>query len=188
MSAGSEVVSIIRHQVRPGSDGAYEAWLEAIVPVARTFPGHLGVTVVRPPEGSRTYTIVVRFDALAHLRGWLESGARHDLLATIAPQLMTGDDVEIRTGLEFWLTPPPAGRRMARPWKQFLLALSVIYPLSLLVPRLLEWLIGRSPVAEIPWLRGLLVASAIVALMTWVIMPRYTRLVARWLYADVARR
>ena len=39
----------------------------------------------------------------------------------------------------------------------------------------------------LPWrnmlLEHLLVVAVIVWLMTYVVMPRYTRLVARWLYA-----
>ena len=178
MGASSEVVSVIRHEVRPGSEARYEAWIDEVVPVAKGFTGHEGVTVVRPPEGSRTYTTVVRFDALEHLRAWLGSPARQRLLDAIEPHLLHADVPEIRTGLEFWLTPPERARRAPRPWKQFLLVLSVIFPLSLAVPRLL------APVtAPLPGVvAGLVVAAVIVALLTWVIMPRYTRLAANWLY------
>jgi len=35
------------------------------VPIAATAEGHRGVNVIRPHVGSRTYTIVLHFDALA---------------------------------------------------------------------------------------------------------------------------
>ena len=85
MSGPSEVVSVIRHHVRPGSETAYEAWTKAIVPIAQTFPGHRGVAVIRPPHGSRNYTVVLHFDTLEHLRSWLESERRQQLLDEIAP-------------------------------------------------------------------------------------------------------
>ena len=176
MSAPSEVVSVIRHQVRPGSEQRYEAWIDEVVPMAKTFTGHQGVTVVRPSAGSRTYTTVVRFDRLEHLQAWLHSPSRAGLLDAIEPHLSRADLPEIRTGLEFWVTPPDVAQRTVRPYKQFLLVLSVIYPLSLVVPGLLQSL----PLAAEA--RGLLAAAVIVALMTYVIMPRYTRMVSAWLY------
>jgi len=178
MGATSEVVSVIRHEVRPGSEARYEAWIDEVVPVAKVFPGHEGVTVVRPPDGSRTYTTVVRFDALEHLQAWLQSPTRQRLLDAIEPHLSHADVPEIRTGFEFWLTPPDHARRVPRPWKQFALVLSAIFPLSLAVPRLLAPVTAPLPGA----FGGLVVAAVIVALLTWVIMPRYTRLVASWLY------
>jgi antibiotic biosynthesis monooxygenase (ABM) superfamily enzyme len=35
-----------------------------------------------------------------------------------------------------------------------------------------------------PLIRGLFIAAVIVGLMTFVVMPRYTRLVKRWLYEE----
>jgi antibiotic biosynthesis monooxygenase (ABM) superfamily enzyme len=188
MSGPSEVVSVIRHQVRPGSEAAYEAWTQSIVPIAQTFAGHSGVAVIRPPQGSRLYTVVLHFDTLDHLRAWLESDTRQALLRDIEPHLLQPGDVEIRPGLDFWLPPP--GERRAPPVRQFLLALSVIYPLVLIVPPLAAaaaaGLAGAlpaiAPMASSAPLRGLVTATLIVGLMTWVIMPRYTRLVSGWLY------
>lgn len=180
MSAPSEVVSVIRHEVRPDSDAAYEAWIREVVPIAQTFPGHQGVVAIRPSDGSRTYTIVVHFDTREHLRAWLESGTRHDLLARIEPALLHPGEVEIRPGLDFWIPSP--GLRRARPARQFLVALSVIFPLSILVPLALRPLFSLAPALDVLLVRALLAAAVIVGLMTYVIMPRYTRLVGRWLF------
>ena len=35
-----------------------------------------------------------------------------------------------------------------------------------------------------PLLRGLCISAVVVGVMTFVVMPRYTRLVRRWLYAE----
>lgn len=182
MPARSEVVSVIRHEVRPGHDADYEAWVADVLPIAESFPGHQGVAIIRPPEGSHVYTIVLHFDTLEHLRGWLESDTRRRLLDKVEPFLTHAPgEVEIRPGLEFWLSPP--GQKHARPYKQFLLILSALYPLSLGMAWLAQPLFAAVPGLAQPLLRGLLLAAAIVAVMTWVIMPRYTRLVAKWLYA-----
>jgi antibiotic biosynthesis monooxygenase (ABM) superfamily enzyme len=182
MTAAGEVVSLIRHDVRPGHEHAYEAWTREVVPVAQRFDGHHGVTIVRPPEGSHTYTVVLHFDTLDHLRAWLDSDVRQLLLSRVAPHLQQPGEVEIRPGLDFWLSLP--GHRRAPPHKQFLLALSVIFPLSLAVPMALQPLFAAVPVLDVAVVRALLLSAAIVALMTYVIMPRYTRRVAAWLYGD----
>ena len=107
---------------------------------------------------------------------------RRQLIAQVEPLLVRGDCVEIKTGLEFWFTPPTPTQRHPPPYKQFLLTLSAIFPLSVLVPWALRPLLQVVPVLGLPVVRSAVVASVIVGLMTYVIMPHYTRLVANWLY------
>lgn len=175
MSERAAVVSVIRHEVKAGSEAAYEAWTKEVLAVAQRFPGHQGVAVIPPAAGSRVYAFVVHFDTIEHLRGWLESDTRRQLLARIQPHLAADIPVEIRPGLEVWM--PPQGQAPPRPYKQFLLVWAVIYPLQLIVPPT----IARAWDAPLP-LRGLLGSAVIVALLTWAIMPRLTRSVSGWLY------
>jgi antibiotic biosynthesis monooxygenase (ABM) superfamily enzyme len=177
----SEVTSVVRHTVRPGKQEAYEAWLREIVPLASHSPGHRGVNVIRPSSGSTTYTVVLHFDTIDNLRDWLDSEQRRKLIDKAMPLLVGEDNVEIKTGLEFWFTPPskPQG---ARPYKQLLVTLSAIYPLTLIVPLLLNPVFGFVPALNASYVRQLFVDAAIVALLIYVIMPRYTRLLAKWLY------
>ena len=180
MGSRHEVVSVIRHDVKPGHAAAYEAWTKQVQPIAQGFPGHQGVAIIRPPQGSNVYTIVLHFDTLEHLRGWLESDVRNQLVANIEPHLTHRGEVEIHPGLEFWLSPPGATR--ARPYKQFLLVLGVIYPLSLVVSRLSEPFFNMVPSLSPLPLRNLVTVTVVIALMTWVIMPTLTRRLEGWLY------
>jgi len=62
--------------------------------------------------------------------------------------------------------------------KMALVTLAVVYPLSLTLGVLANrWL---APLA--PALRSLVASAMMIVLMTWVIMPRVTRLLRRWLY------
>lgn len=178
----SAVVSVIRHSVMPGKDVEYEAWLREIVPIAGNAQGHRGVNVIRPHAGSRTYTIAFHFDVLEHLEQWLASEVWRRLNLNVQRLLREGDQVEIRTGLEFWFRPPGSEQEHAKPYKQYLITLSVIFPLTMLVPWLLTPLFQALPILRTPGIPHFLVAAVIVALMTYVIMPRYTRLMAAWLY------
>lgn len=177
----SEVVSVIRHEVRPGSEDAYEAWARDIVSIGQTFPGHHGVTIMRPPPGTRVYTVVLHFDTVEHLRAWLDSDVRASLLERITPHLVHDGQVEIRPGLDFWLPAP--GQPRAVPFRQFLLALAVIYPLSMLLPLVLRPLLSTAPALDYLPIRALLVSTLLVGLMTWVLMPRLTNLAGGWLYS-----
>jgi len=86
----------------------------------------------------------------------------------------------VQTGLDFWFTPPTV--KPPVPWKQFLLTLSAIFPLTVIVPALLAPLLGAWQELPAMLFGKLLVATCIVGLMVYVIMPRYTRMVATWLY------
>jgi antibiotic biosynthesis monooxygenase (ABM) superfamily enzyme len=178
----SAVTSVIRHTVGAGSESRYEAWFRKITAIAETFPGHRGVDFIRPPTESRTYTIVLHFDTNEHLERWLSSDARTQLIAEVKPYLEGGDQVEIRTGLEFWFTPSDSEQKHAKTYKQFLITWSVIFPLTIFVPWVLHPLFQTVPFLGLPGVSNLLISAMIVGLLTYVIMPRYTRMVATWLY------
>ena len=179
---GAETVTaVIQQTVRRESVAAYEQWLKKVVPIAARFPGHRGVNVIHPAAGGLQYTITIRFDSLAHAQDWFASGARKQLVDEVAPLLDADEKVETRSGLEFWFHPAP-GQPPARRYKQFLLTLSVIYPLTMLVPAVVHRALAPVPVLSGYWLEHLVASAAIVGLMVYLVMPRYTRLMAPWLY------
>ncbi len=176
------VAFIITHTIAVGAEKPYEDWLTEIQRAVSQQPGYLGREIFRPAPGSRKYTSILRFDTLAHLNDWSESEMRQSFVAQVRHLLEHGDQVEINTGVDFWFTPE--GLKPPKPWKQFLLTASAVYPLSLLIPRLLRPLIEVPPPLGYELIRALLMALTLTGLLTFVVMPRYTRLVKRWLYAD----
>lgn len=183
-AAAQGATAIITHRLSPGQQQGYEAWLGEIDPVCRSWPGHLDTQIVRPIPGlTGTYTVIVRFDTDEHLRQWLESPQRKQLILRAEPYLATGDDFLIRSGLDFWFLPEGARARVPVRWKQALLTWSAIYPLVMGVPLLampaLRWL----GLPDHAWLHTLIVTGLIVGLMVYLVMPRYTRLLQRWLFA-----
>ena len=175
------VTAVIQQTVKPEAIERYEQWLRKVMPIAARFPGHRGVNVIHPPAGTLQYTITIRFDSLAHAQDWFGSEARRQLIDEVAEFLDADENVETRSGLEFWFRPT-AGQRPAKRYKQFLLTLSVIYPLTMLVPAVLRNLFDRVLPTPNYFTEHFIASAAIVALMVYVIMPRYTRLMSRWLY------
>ena len=177
--AGQTVTGIIVHQPRREAYEEYERWLADIREACRQFPGYLSTDVIRPIGEHNSYTVIIRFAGVEQLRAWMDSEVRRDYLQRIAHTLEDGDRYVIQTGLDFWFAPPAA--KPPKRYKQFLLTLSAIFPLTVAVPWALGPLAGGGSIAAL-LLGKLLVATLIVFLMVYVIMPRYTRLVAKWLY------
>ncbi len=175
---------IITHVIATGAEPRYEEWLADILGAVSSFPGYLGRDIFRPAHGATNYTTLVRFDTQEHLDAWAASEIRRSYIARVLDLLEHGDRYEVRTGIDFWFTPE--GVRPPKPWKQFLLTLSAVYPLTQLLPALLRPLFRLNPVLAHPRISGFILAATLTALLTFVIMPRYTRFVRPWLYRDTA--
>lgn len=183
LRAGS-VTFVVQHWVRRDAFARYEDWLRGIVKVSSGYPGYQGVDIIRPVPGDNKYSTVVRFATFADAERWCKSADRPRLLGLITDILERDDQARIETGIDFWFTPP--SQPQALRWKQWLVTTSVIWPLSLLVPMLLEPLFTAVPWLGAFGLRQGVVAAVVVALVVFVVMPRYVRLIAGWLYSQRA--
>ena len=174
---------VITHRVREGKQPDYERWLDEISPLCKASPGHLDWHIVRPLPGlSETFTIIIRFDTESNLKQWMDSPARARLIEKVRPLLVTGDDFFVSSGLDFWFTPGTAKAKIPVRWKQFLVTWSAIYPLVLGVPLLVRPLLGQVVAPENRFLTAAAVTGSVVVLMVYVVMPRYTKLLQRWLF------
>jgi len=174
------VTATVTRRVKPGHEAAYEQVLAGIGGAAAAFPGYLGEEVFRPAGGAGgEYQIVYRFDSGAHLRAWLESPERAAWLARAGPHTAGPLRAQYLTGLESWFTlPAQPGAPPPPPYKMAVLTWAAIFPLITLVVAAAAPLIGPWPL-----LPRLAVTTAVtVPAMTWLVMPRLTRLSRRWLY------
>jgi antibiotic biosynthesis monooxygenase (ABM) superfamily enzyme len=173
------VTTTVTRRVRPGHETAYEEFLEGIIAAASRFPGYLGVEVFRPDAGGDEYRTVYRFESAENLRRWLGSDERATWLERAEPHAIGPMRTRFLTGLESWFTlaghpglPPPPPRKMA------LLTWITIFPLLTGVVVILTPLLDG--VSLVP--RLAITTAVTVPLMTWVVMPRVTRLLRGWLY------
>ena len=175
--------AVITHRVREDKHADYEHWLNEITPLCRASPGHLDWHIVRPIAGlTETYTIIIRFDTIAHLQEWMGSSTRTRLIEKVQPLLVTGDDFFISSGLDFWFTPSGAKAQVPVRWKQYLATWSAIYPLVLGTPAAVVPVLRYLGISDNYFLSTLAVTGVVVFLMVYVVMPRYTRLIQRWLF------
>ncbi|WP_374581376.1 hypothetical protein [Pseudoduganella sp.] len=165
---------LVQHAIAPADRGRYEAWIAVVTLECQRFVGFQGVAVMRPKRKETLYTLLVHFSTHAQLQTWLGSQQRSRLVNELQPLLLHAERVEAGMGL--WFMP---AMRQPRPFKQFLLTLSAIYPLSQGVPMLLRWLTRDWGLP--PALQQLCATVLLVWLMVYVVMPRYVKAVSGWL-------
>jgi uncharacterized protein len=110
---------------------------------------------------------------------WESSEIRKGYLAKLNRLLVDESKLQVLTGLETWFTlstnkailPPPR-------YKMFLLTWGIIFILINFMNRLVIPNLSFLP----PPLATLLVSGLMVFAMTYIIMPRITKLFAKWLY------
>lgn len=177
---GSQVTAIISHVVRPGREQGYEEWFHGIAADARMFKGHLGVSTIRPQDHSHPeYVVILKFDRYDNLKTWLESDIRREWIERLQPLIEQPESIQTLTGLETWFSlpnqplksPPPRYKMAIVTWMGVFVTLTV-------VSRLLAPILSNLPIL----LNQLITTGLVVALLTYLIMPRLTRLFKRWLY------
>ncbi len=176
--------AVITHRVPIDKHAAYEEWLDEIAPACRASLGYIDLHIVRPVAGvTETYTIIIRFDTPDHLQQWMDSSARAHLIASVRPLLVDGDGVFISSGLDFLFAPKSANAQVPVRWKQYLITWSAIYPLVLAVPYVVDPVLGFLGVTDNHFITTLFITGTVVYLMVYLVMPRYTNLIKRWLFS-----
>ena len=175
------VTTTVTRRVRPGHEAEYEQFLAGIIAAATEFPGHLGVEVFKPQSASAgEYRTVYRFDTAEHLEAWLDSDEHAAWLKRAEPHVIGPTRTSFVTGLETWFTLPGRTGMPPPPYKMALVTWGTIFPLITAIVAIAGPLLEDLPLAA----RLAITTALAVPLMTWVVMPRVTRLLAGWLYPD----
>jgi antibiotic biosynthesis monooxygenase (ABM) superfamily enzyme len=171
------VTVVATFQVAAGREVEFEHWAHDITAAAAGFPGHLGASWMRSKS---RYQVVYRFASQSQFHDWHESSTRAAFLAGLAPiaRLVTDDHL---TGLETWFELPNEPGRPAPPrWKMVIVTWLGVFPLL----GLLQWQVGPHIANVALPIRVMLFAFVVVTLMTYLVMPRLTMILRRWLYAS----
>ena len=166
--------------VKPGFEEKFEAELHDFISRSLHTAGQLGVSVVRPvPEsGSHEYGIFRRFNNSDSRDRFYGSPLFQQWELTVAKLTEGGPHRQELSGLETWFTLP--GQRAVVPpprWKMALVTVVAVWPVSMLVP----WLLNPLTVKLHVLMQAFLVAVGIVILLTWVVMPVLVRILKPWL-------
>jgi hypothetical protein len=170
----------ILQRVKPGCEAAFETVLAELIAAAQGFEGHLGVNVFRPIDCSNPeYRIVFKFDRVSHLKAWETSVIRQKLLERAQRLTLGMAQMSVLTGLETWFTlPQRPGLVPPLRYKMVIISTVTIYVLISIINALILPLLSPLPVM----LRTLVVTLLTTIIMTYMAMPRLTKLLANWLY------
>jgi antibiotic biosynthesis monooxygenase (ABM) superfamily enzyme len=176
------VTAVASRRVKPGREREFEEWVSGILAAASKFPGYLGSEVLRPsdPEDDE-YRIISRFDHASNLHAWETSEERHYWLRQSRPLLHEKEKVHILTGLETWFTLPSKPGEPAPPrYKMAIVTWLAVFPVVAVIFSLFGQWLNLLPTL----LRTLVFTVVMITLMTYVVMPRMTRLFSFWLYPE----
>lgn len=174
------VTVVISQLVKAECENAYEAWLKDITSVARTYLGHLGTNVIRPQLGVRNeYVIIFRFDNYENLKVWMTSRDREYWLNQAQSLVESDPYVQQICGLEAWFSIPGQPLKTPPRYKTALLTWAAVFILINILSTFLVPLLRGLP----PLIISLIVTILMVVLLTYVVMPRVSRLFSWWLYA-----
>lgn len=174
------VTVVISRRVAKGREAEFEAASEQMTRTAAEFPGYLGASLFRPANpDDPEYRIMFKFDSRANLERWQTSSERQQRLESLEPLLVAPSRIEVMSGIVPWFTLP--GQNPVQPpprYKMTLVSWLALYPTVTLI----FWLFSE-PLAVLPLpLRTLVVTAAVMVIMSYVLMPRFTRWFAPWLF------
>jgi antibiotic biosynthesis monooxygenase (ABM) superfamily enzyme len=176
------VTAVASRRVKPGREREFEDWVSGILGVANKYPGYLGSEVLRPSDPKdNEYKIIFRFDHASNLHAWENSEERQRWLRQSRPLLYEEAKIHVLTGLETWFTLPSKVGEPAPPrYKMAIVTWLAVFPVVAVIFSLFGQWLNLLPTL----LRTLVFSAVMVTLMTYVIMPRMTRLFSFWLYPD----
>lgn len=177
---GQAVTVVVSRRVRKGCEEQFEQLSTAMSNSAATFPGHLGSTMLRPasPEDPE-YRIVFKFATQDDLERWQESDVRLRHLESFEGILTEPAKTEVISGMVAWFTLPAQNPVKPPPkYKMTLVSWMALYPSVTLIFLLFGGVLERIPLL----LRTLMITGVLMLLMSYVLMPRFTRWFAFWLY------
>lgn len=187
--AGAGPVTVaIERRVLPENVPAVTRWVQHGVNLANRYPGFLGSGWVRASAGSHDWHMLYRFADAATLDAWETSPDRVGWLAQ-GRDLVEETRVERRTGIEGWFDAPTASTpartaevaATAPPrWKQSVSIWLGFFPVNLAFTLLVGSLVPAwDAVPVVP--RVLATTLVLTPVMTYLVLPRVTRLLAPWL-------
>lgn len=170
---------VLERRVLSGAEERFDQWVKRFMDTASRFPGLEGSSILT--SGSKgEYFILLRFASQADLERWKGSQEVGTLIREADTLSVAPEQAQMKTGFETWFVLPgiPAPPIAPPRWKMAVVTWLALLPqviiLSFLIPAGLPFLLEAAISTLIP-----------VAMLTWVIMPRLTRLLYQWLYAPV---
>ncbi len=172
------ITRIARRRAQPGKEAQYEALIRELFEAMHKTPGFLAAEMVPPEQAGGFYQVIVHFRSEADLQVWDACPARARLHQRIREVADAEPDYRSLSGLEAWFAPAvvPASMHPPRVRMALVTWLGIFPTVSFFLWLVLPYLMG------LPFLLRTAVFTALITVtMTWIVMPRLTRLMRGFL-------
>jgi antibiotic biosynthesis monooxygenase (ABM) superfamily enzyme len=178
------VTVVATHHLRPGEEVEFQQRMREMMRAESHFPGYRGSELIAPVPGVQdNWLTLIRFDTDVHMRSWLDSRERRELLADLQPTVEHLDVQQVGGSFGAWFAPSETGQGAPPNWKQAMAVLLMLYPTVMLITLFL------SPRLHLSMATGMFVGNVVsVAALTWLLMPLANRALSRWLAPDASAR
>jgi antibiotic biosynthesis monooxygenase (ABM) superfamily enzyme len=178
MSSSEPVTVLFSRTAKAGKEKEYEAWNQELIRLSEQQPGHVATSVVA--DGDGRYFTLQQFESHAALQAWLASESRHQRLSHLNELTIDSPEPAEMTGMESWFRlPGHTGTGHIPRWKMAVVTFLIVYCFVLLMNLTISPHIVGLPL----YIRGAIFPIISVPLMTYIILPRATKVFRRWLYS-----
>jgi uncharacterized protein len=176
------VTVVVSRRIKKGREKEFEELSPKLTQNAHSFDGYLGSVLLKPSSSDDPeYRIIYKFNNQDNLDVWLASSQRLELLKQIEDLLEEESKISTSVGIVTWLSlPGKPAVKAPKKYKITLVSWLALYPTVTLI-----FLIFGSLLSEVPLLvRTFIVTAMVMPLMSYVLMPRFTKWFSFWLFAD----
>jgi len=177
--SGKEMTVVVSRNVYPGHEREYDDWVRKLLEAAKDAPGNKGVTMLIPQSGkSGLYHVVLRFADEKSVHQWETSYVRQKL--SHEADAFSRRSRQEATGLETWFSVPECPELETPPrWKMAIVTFIAVYLLTVIIVPVQELIFKEANF----YLLNILTTVLLVVILTWALMPWFSRYVFRkWLY------
>lgn len=180
------VTVVISRRVKSGMEEQFEQLSVEMTQAASRFEGYLGATMLKP-NGSLDpeYRIIFKFATPEQLEAWNQSNVRQSLLEQLQPMLLKQTRSESLEGIANWFTLPASpSAPVPNKLRMTLVSWLALYPTVTIIFFLLAPVLDPLPLVG----RTLVITGIVMFLMSYVLMPRFTRWFRAWIFKSSDHR
>jgi uncharacterized protein len=187
---------VVTARVPTDKSGEYVGLRQEMNALVAAAPGFVSVETHPPTEEDDTWVTTITFDTQADLESWVNSSERERLVSKL--QSLAPDEVRtLPTGFGQWFAVNAVGMVQAPAWKQAMTVVAVLFAMTSVLNIFLGDFVGQGWTIRgdrvfsglgLPMPVVVFIGSVVgTCLLTWVLMPIATRLLAWWLDPGVTR-
>jgi antibiotic biosynthesis monooxygenase (ABM) superfamily enzyme len=183
VATGKAVTVVVSRRVLPGHEHDYDEWVRRLVAAATRAPGNVGATMLIPEPGTAgLYHVVLRFADEKSVHQWETSYIRQKL--SHEADAFSRRSRQEATGLETWFSIPQCPELAPPPrWKMAVVTFIAVYVLSAIIIQVQNIFMAGANF----YLANVVTTVLLVAILTWAVMPFFSRHVFRkWLYRQMS--